>query len=178
MSLSQSSLRMNQILLYHPVLLFKKWFSQGKVFEYLSTNIDPLFSRRFICGILYTPSRNSPLTHYSIVLFHNTMTFWNRTSAWFFILFLQLFFPKGNRCKFLLLEGFPDGTVVKCQGRRHKIHGFDPWVRKIPWSRKWQPTPVFLPGRFNGQRSLADYHPWVTNSQTQMSDWVHTHISY
>ena len=36
----------------------------------------------------------------------------------------------------------------------------DPWVRKIPWGRKWQPTPVFLPGKFHGQRSLASYSPW------------------
>ena len=35
--------------------------------------------------------------------------------------------------------------------------GFDPWVRKIPWRRKWQPTPVFLPGESHGQRSLAGY---------------------
>ena len=42
-------------------------------------------------------------------------------------------------------------------GRRHKRHGFDPWVRKIPWTRKWQPTSVFLPGKFHGQRSLAGY---------------------
>ena len=33
--------------------------------------------------------------------------------------------------------------------------GFDSWVRKIPWSRKWQPTPIFLPGEFLGQRSLV-----------------------
>ena len=33
----------------------------------------------------------------------------------------------------------------------------DPWVRKIPWWRKWQPTPVFLPGKSHGQRSLAGY---------------------
>ena len=38
--------------------------------------------------------------------------------------------------------------------------GFDPWVRKIPWSRKWQPTPVLLPGEFHGQRSLVGYSPW------------------
>ena len=36
-------------------------------------------------------------------------------------------------------------------------HGFDPWVGKIPWRRKWQPTPVFLPGESQGQRSLAGY---------------------
>ena len=38
--------------------------------------------------------------------------------------------------------------------------GFDPWVRKIPWRRKWQPSPVFLPWEFHGQRSLAGYNPW------------------
>ena len=35
--------------------------------------------------------------------------------------------------------------------------GFDPWIRKIPWRRKWQPTPVFLPGKSHGPRSLAGY---------------------
>ena len=37
--------------------------------------------------------------------------------------------------------------------------GFNPWVRKIPWRRAWPPTPVFLPGRSYGQRSLAGYSP-------------------
>ena len=36
----------------------------------------------------------------------------------------------------------------------------DPCVRKIPWRRAWQPTPVFLPGESHGQRSLAGYSPW------------------
>ena len=49
---------------------------------------------------------------------------------------------------------------MPCQCRRCKKCGFDPWVRKAPWSRKWQPTPVFLPGKFHGQRSLAGYNPW------------------
>ena len=38
--------------------------------------------------------------------------------------------------------------------------GFNCWVGKIPWRRKWQPTPVFLPGKSHGQRSLAGYRPW------------------
>ena len=46
-----------------------------------------------------------------------------------------------------------------CQCRRHKRHGFEPWVRKISWRRKWQPTPVFLPGDFQGQRHLLGYSP-------------------
>ena len=48
------------------------------------------------------------------------------------------------------------------------------WVlflgREDPWRRKWQPIPVFLPGISHGQGSLADYSPWVTKSQTQLSD--------
>ena len=41
------------------------------------------------------------------------------------------------------------------RSRRQEIH-----VGKIPWRRKWQPSPVFLPGESNGQRSLAGYSPW------------------
>ena len=40
-----------------------------------------------------------------------------------------------------------------------RIYRFSPWVRKIPWRRAWQPTPVFLPGESHGQRSLAGYSP-------------------
>ena len=38
--------------------------------------------------------------------------------------------------------------------------GFDPWVGKIPWRRKWQPTPVFLPGESQGRGSLVGCHLW------------------
>ena len=41
--------------------------------------------------------------------------------------------------------------------KRHKRRRFDPWVRKIPWRRAWQPTPEFLPGESHGQRSLEGY---------------------
>ena len=47
----------------------------------------------------------------------------------------------------------PDGASgkeVACQCRRHKRHGFDPWVGKISWRRKWQPTPVSLLGKSHG----------------------------
>ena len=59
--------------------------------------------------------------------------------------------------------GFPGGTSCKepaCHCRKRKRHGFDPWIGKIPWRRKWKPTPVFLPGESHGQRSLAGYSPW------------------
>ena len=73
-----------------------------------------------------------------------------------------------------------------CQRRRGRRQGFDPWVRKIPWRRKWQSTPVFLPGKSHGQRSLtATVHvvarvrhnletkppPPQTVSQSDLSPW-------
>ena len=66
---------------------------------------------------------------------------------------------------------FPDETRVKnaCQCRKRKRHGLDTWVRKIPWRRKWQRTPVFLPGESHGQRSLMDCSP-RSQSLTQLSD--------
>ena len=57
-------------------------------------------------------------------------------------------------------RGFPGGTSgkeISCQCRRFR---FNPWVWKIPWRREWQLTPVFLPGEFHGQRSLAGYSLW------------------
>ena len=57
---------------------------------------------------------------------------------------------------------FPGGLVVESnwQCRRRRQLGFSPQVGKIPWRRKWHPTPVFLPGESHGQRSLAGYRPW------------------
>ena len=58
------------------------------------------------------------------------------------------------------LSWWHSGKEPTCQYRRHKRSSSDSWVHKIPWSRKWQPTPVFLPGKSHGQRSLAGYGPW------------------
>ena len=50
-------------------------------------------------------------------------------------------------------QGFPGSSVVKIPPAMDT--GFDPWVQKIPWRRKWLPTPVFFPGKSHGQRSRA-----------------------
>ena len=52
--------------------------------------------------------------------------------------------------------------------------GWIPVVGKIPWRQKWQLIPVFLPGKFHGQRSLVGYSPWMAKSQTQLSTHAHT----
>ena len=67
------------------------------------------------------------------------------------------------------------GKKFACQYRRHKRHGFDHWVGKIPWRRKQQPAPVFLPGKCHGQRSLAGYSSWGSK-ELDMTATEHTHI--
>ena len=52
------------------------------------------------------------------------------------------------------------GKESTCQCRKCKRLEFDPWVRQIPWRRKWQPTPVSLSGKSHGQRTLVGYSPW------------------
>ena len=76
-------------------------------------------------------------------------------------------------------RGFLDGASGKesvCQHKRCKIHGFDLWVRKMPWRRKCQPTPAFLPGKFYGRRSLAGYSLWGCKGlDTTERIHIHTH---
>jgi len=76
---------------------------------------------------------------------------------------------------FTICEGFPRGTVV------NNFHLLmqelqEMWVRSLvwedPWSRKWQPTPMFLSGKYRGQRSLAGYSPWC---HRVAHDWATDH---
>ena len=56
--------------------------------------------------------------------------------------------------------GFPGGSVVKNPPAKAENVGFDPWVGKILYRKKWQLTPVFLPWKSHGQRNLVGYSPW------------------
>ena len=85
-------------------------------------------------------------THYSPLLSSYTITVTCPE-----LLFLYYLFPGGASRK---------GCACQCRRhRRRKRRGFDPWVRKIHWRRKWQPTPVFLPEKFHGQSILEGYSP-------------------
>ena len=75
-------------------------------------------------------------------------------------------------------KGLPrwlSGKESTCQCRSFRRCGFNPWVRKIPWRRKWQSTPVFLP-RTHGQRSLAGHSPWghKVSDTTEQAHMQHT----
>ena len=79
-----------------------------------------------------------------------------------------------NFPQFAIIHTVPYSSVSKesaCKaGDLGLIPGFDSWVGKIPWRRKWQSTPVSLPGKSHGQRSLAGYSPWGGKSQTRLSN--------
>ena len=75
-------------------------------------------------------------------------------------------------------QGFPGGKESSCKFLRCGRCGFSSWVRKIPWRRKQQLTPLFLPGKFHGQRSLVGYSPWghkQSNTTEGLSTHTHTH---
>ena len=70
-----------------------------------------------------------------------------------------------NSCSIVDLWASQVALVVKntswqCRRHRHKNLRFHPWVRKIPWRRAWQPTPVFYPGGPHWQKSLESYSQW------------------
>ena len=71
---------------------------------------------------------------------------------------------------------FPGSTVVKnppASAGDAKRCGFYSQVTKILWIRKWQPTLVFLPGKFHGQRGLVGYSPWGPK-ESDMTEWLST----
>ena len=79
--------------------------------------------------------------------------------------------PTENGFVFLTNKGFPDASrgrvCLKC-----RRPGFDPWVKKILWRRKWQPTPVLLPEKSHGQRSLAGYSS-CGRKESDMTEQLH-----
>ena len=92
---------------------------------------------------------------------------------------LAIWLPMEKVCWPLFLTVLPRGVSGKentSQCMSHRRQGFDPGVGKIPWRRKQQLAPVFLPGKCHGQRSLAGYRPCVHTSQTRLSDWACVHI--
>ena len=87
-----------------------------------------------------------------------------------------------ERARLSVTLGFLGGASGKesvCQCWRCK---FNPWVRKVPWSRKWHPAPVFLPEKSYGQWNQVGHSPWghkelaTTSSHTHTHTHTHTHI--
>ena len=104
------------------------------------------------CLLSVFPSLNYT-TCFGAVLFSSCTQNANK-SAWHMV---------GAQSKFSLNELLPMGSPWWLIGKRsffpRRRRGFHPWMGKIPWRRKCQPTPIFLPGKFHRQRRLAGYSP-------------------
>ena len=86
--------------------------------------------------------------------------FWEECSSFcVYLLFLEI----------RLMKCTGESQWSTCQCRKFR---FGPRLRKIPWRRKWQPTPVFLPREFHGQRSLAGYSPLMGYSSIGSQSWT------
>ena len=86
----------------------------------------------------------------------------------------------------ILVQKFTVGVIFKtwCSSKRiclpikrRKRCGFNLWVRKFPWRRKWHPTPVFLPGKPHGQRSLVGYSPRGLKELTRLSNGTYAFLN-
>ena len=114
--------------------------------------------------------------HWSIATSYftaNTITQTITYTKGFFFFFWYLL-PLPNPVKWYNYRdhsGLPGGTSGKETTFQCKRHRFNPWVRKIQWRRKWQPNPVFLPGKSHGQRNPAGYSPW--DRRRVGHDWAH-----
>ena len=91
----------------------------------------------------------------------------------------KVFSQRIEKGKNFILEMASLAQMVKASvcnaGDLGSIPGFVPWVGKIPWRRKWQPTPVFLPGQSHGQRSLVGYSPWG-HKELDVTERLHFHF--
>ena len=86
-----------------------------------------------------------------------------------------------------MLPSWLSGKESTCHCRRYSRHEFSPWIGKIPWRRKWQCTPVLLPGKSHEQKSLEGCSPWghresdttehICIYRGWSSNWFESHIS-
>ena len=74
--------------------------------------------------------------------------------------------------------GFPGGSDHKESACNAEDPGSIPGLGRSPWRRKWQPTPVFLPGKSQGQRNLADYSPWSCKELDTTEQLTHFSATY
>jgi len=114
---------------------------------------------------VYIYTHVSECTHMNIqaylwILFFNILTSTQYYSILSNYLIPVCSFQIGVILAFANHSGWCSSKESACQCRRFKRYRLDPWVQKIPWRSTRQPTPVFLPGEFHGQRSLVGYSAW------------------
>ena len=113
---------------------------------------------------------SNPQDSYQIPSFHRALQRWTKSPGSITETQINLFpcFKPVYQVSLVLKQ-----LRVCLQCRRPR---FSPWVGNVPWRRKWQPTPVFLPGKCHGRRSLAGYSPWG-RKESDMTEQLHFHFT-
>ena len=113
----------------------------------------------------FTHSSTLPLATTSLFSVSMSLVFivgLNSTCKWDHTVFIlgwsKSLFRFTDKLEWTLIH--PGGSAGYRNCLQDRRSGFNPWVRKIPWRRAWQPTPVFLPGVSHGQRSLVGFSTW------------------
>ena len=139
------------------------WLIESRYWYLQQARIRPLPALPFHLQLCLLPSTLPSLLR----LFPLTPSAWQGKCCSFFLAQLKC----DSFCEVL---GGPDGKAsVYNVGRP----GFNPWVGKIPWRRKWQSTPVLLPGKSHGQRSLEGYSSWG-HKESDTTEWLHFHFHF
>ena len=169
----------NQLKLFKSYATLKRWW----VFPNLLS---------FSVKSLWSPSHNlfsPPLLYFKMCVVSKLLLFFffllnnqdahGRTPSFLLSIFHLHLLISISEPIYLTMD-FPNGSAdrVRLQFRRRRKYRFNPFVGKIPWRRKWQLTPIFLPGESHGQRSLADYSPWGckeldTTEYAHISHWTY-----
>ena len=123
-----------------------------------------IFSKKRKFMVKYSPTLLRSSIFFLLIFFGSLCNLWhhrpfNTQTSLVFQAFLSSYW---------LIFGGTSGKGPACQCSRPKRCRFDPWVGKIPWRRKWQPTPVFSPGEFHREGRLEGYSAWGRKSQTQL----------
>ena len=137
----------------HLLSIFRSWITGSKLLSYFSAcSLDSIQS---LCDL--TCQRSC----------HSTGSL-NLGCGFCIFLFTVL-----NYVSLIMLPLWPSWWRIHLKRVRP---GFDSWVGKISWRRKWHPTPVFLPGKSHGWRNLVGYSPWG-HKESETTEWLSLHLT-
>ena len=130
----------------------------------MSKNRSSTHNRAHCCSLLGSHTMESEGLLLSWTHGHACFAFeFSRLYSGSILRFCFFWLSSNSVCKYKCLRWLR----ICLQSRRPRFH---PWVRKIPWKKEWLPTPVFLPGRFHGQKSLEGYSLW-SGKESDMTEW-------
>ena len=150
-----------QLLLYqaHHRISFNFFFPSRSTAENWDVRVPLLYIFSLRTGLYFYPLLRVWMTTVSLPKVFSTSLIHLSFSIIYYD-YLHSFYCLIRGCRVLKSKECDSSLIMAPQYLAHKRCSLDPSVGKIPWRRKWHPTIVFLPGKFQGQMSLVGYSPW------------------